>query len=111
MSDDEEDIYYNIESCKAVLIGESGIGKTCINNRFISKEFISNEVPSSSAIYAHTILIFDDYNGKKIKFDIWDTAGQERFHSLGKILYNDVNVVILVYDITNKKSFEEIQNY
>ena len=110
MSDDDEDINDNIESCKVVLIGESGVGKTCIINRFIRETFNSNEIPSSSAIYVKKILIFDDY-GKKIKFDIWDTAGQERFRSIGKIFYNDANVVILVYDITNKKSFEEIQNF
>ena len=48
---------------------------------------------------------------KKVKFDIWDTAGQERFHSISKILYNDTNAVILVYDITNKKSLKEKQKY
>ena len=48
---------------------------------------------------------------KKIKFDVWDTAGQEIYRSIGKIFYNDAKVVILVYDISNKKSFIEIKNY
>ena len=111
MSDDEDDINENIESCKVVLIGESGVGKTCITNRFILERFNSNEIPTASATYAQKIVTFNDCDGKKIKFDIWDTAGQERFRSIGKIFYNDANVVIIVYDITNKKSFEEIEKY
>ena len=46
-----------------------------------------------------------------IKFNIWDTAGQERFRSIGKIFYKDANAAILVYDITNKESFDEIEKY
>ena len=46
-----------------------------------------------------------------IKFDIWDTAGQEKFKSLAKIFYKDAKVIILVYDITNKPSFETLKNY
>ena len=107
MSDEENE---EIQSCKVVLIGESGVGKTCITNRFIKEVFNANEIPTSSASFAQKILKFDNY-GKKIKFDIWDTAGQERFRSIGKIFYNDANAVILVYDITNEKSFEEIKKY
>ena len=96
-------------SCKVVIIGESGVGKTCITSRYSKGVFDSNEVPSPSAAFTEKILILD--KNKKIKFDIWDTAGQERFRSISKIFYNDANAVILVYDITNKKSLEEIQKY
>ena len=50
-------------------------------------------------------------SGESIKFNIRDTAGQERFRSLGKIFYKDANAAILVYDITSKKTFDEIKNY
>ena len=46
-----------------------------------------------------------------MQFNIWDTAGQEKFRSLSRIFYKDASAAILVYDITNKKSFEEIKNY
>ena len=63
-----------------------------------------------TAAYAEKNIIVKD-SGQAIKFNIWDTAGQERFRSIGKIFYKEANAAILVYDITTKKSFEEIQNY
>ena len=52
-----------------------------------------------------------NFNGRNIKYDIWDTAGQEKYRALAKIFYLNSNVIILVYDITNRNSFEEIKNY
>ena len=46
-----------------------------------------------------------------LNFEIWDTAGQEKYRSLTQIFYKDASIAILVYDITNKDSFEELQNY
>ena len=46
-----------------------------------------------------------------MKLDIWDTAGQERYRSVTKMFYKDADVALLVYDITSKKSFEELKNY
>ena len=48
---------------------------------------------------------------KELTFDIWDTAGQEIHRSLARMYYNDAKAVIFVYDITAKKTFEEIKNY
>ena len=56
-------------------------------------------------------MTFDEYDGKSIKFEIWDTAGQEKYRSLTKIFYKDAGAAILVYDITRKESYEEIQKY
>ena len=105
--DEDEDI----KSYKVVLVGESGVGKTSINNRFIKGIFRNDEVPTTSAAYSEKTLKFDEYKGIKIKFDIWDTAGQEKYRSIGKIFYNDADIAIIVYDITNKDSFEEIKKY
>ena len=56
-------------------------------------------------------MIFKDYQNQVVKFEIWDTAGQEKYRSLTQIFYKDASIAILVYDITNEESFEEIQNY
>ena len=48
---------------------------------------------------------------QKIKFEIWDTAGQEKFRSLAKVFYNNASVCVMVYDITNKRSFEELKSF
>lgn len=99
----------DIPSYKVVLLGESGVGKTCIINQYIKNEFDVNTMSSLTAQFVKKQIKFAD--GKKITFDLWDTAGQEKYRSLAKIFYKDANVVILVYDITNEKSFNEMKNY
>ncbi len=98
------------EKLKVVLLGESGVGKTCIINKFTSGIFDPEVVTSLSAQFISKSIEFKDIN-QTIKFDIWDTAGQEKFRSLAKIFYKDAKVICLCYDITNKKSFEELKGY
>ena len=93
---------------KVVLIGESGVGKSSIINYFINGTHDDSINSSTSVGFASKEMSID---GRKITFDIWDTAGQEKYRSITKIFYSNSNVVILVYDITNRKSFEEIKNY
>ena len=101
----------NAKSVKAVLLGESGVGKTCIIARFINNTFENNIMSTTGASYAGKTLAFDEFGGKCIKFEIWDTAGQEKYRALTKIFYKDAGVAILVYDITRKESFDEIKDY
>lgn len=98
-------------SCKVVLLGESGVGKSCIISRFIHNSFTNNTVSTKGASYAAKSMAFNEYDGKSLKFEIWDTAGQERFRSLNKIFYKDAAIAILVYDITRQDSFDEIKKY
>ena len=98
-------------TCKVVLLGETGIGKTCVIGRFISDTFDDNTTSTTGASYAGKTMAFDKCKNKVIKFEIWDTAGQEKYRALAKIFYKEANVAILVYDITKKKSFEELKNY
>ncbi len=107
MGDEEE----GAQTCKVVLLGESGVGKTCIIARFINNTFEENLISTTGASYAGKTMTFEEYGGKSIKFEIWDTAGQEKYRSLTKIFYKDAGAAILVYDITRKESFEEIQKY
>ena len=94
---------------KTVLLGESGVGKSCIILRYINGIFSST----------HSSTILSTFSSKKIKFDentlitlnIWDTAGQEKFRAITKINYQDAAVIILVFDLTNKTSFNVIKDY
>jgi small GTP-binding protein len=95
---------------KVVFIGESGVGKTSIINRYFSNKFSSELYKSTSAQFYRKEVFIKDYN-RSIQFDIWDTAGITNYRNLAKIYYKDASTIILVYDITNKKSFEEIKNY
>jgi len=98
-----------LKTCKVVLVGESGVGKSCITARFVHDTFDDTIKPTQSAAFVTKNLKFEDE--KSIKFDIWDTCGQEKFRSLGKIFYKGISIAILVYDITSKQSFEQLENF
>jgi len=97
-------------SCKVVLLGETGVGKTSIINRYINNVYNTDSMSTSGASFAAKTMFFEEYD-KNHKFEIWDTAGQEKFRSLTKMFYKDAAVAVLVYDITRKGSFEEVKNY
>ena len=99
------------KACKVVLLGEAGVGKKSIISRFIHNKFEENLETTTGASYAGKNMIFKDYHNTVVKFEIWDTAGQEKYRSLTQIFYKDASIAILVYDITNEESFDEIQNY
>ena len=101
----------DVKACKVVLGGDSGVGKTCINIRYIENDFTDNVPSTTAASFVTKNVTFDEYGGKVVKFEIWDTAGQEQYHSIGKIFYKGAGAAILVYEITNKKSFESIKEY
>ena len=94
---------------KVVLVGESGVGKSCIIVRFVQNKFDPNTMTSSTnQMVYQTIKLPDD---KSVDIILWDTMGQERYRSMNKIYYKNAKVGILVYDVTDKKSFEAIKNY
>ena len=97
-------------TCKVVLIGESGVGKTSIISRYTTDTFKSQLMSTPGANFVTKNVIMEDTN-QSIKFEIWDTAGQERYRSLAKVFYKNAAVCVLVYDITRKASFEELKNY
>ena len=92
---------------KIALIGDSGVGKTSIALRYTSNEFNENYNSTGGASYSVKII---KINGKTVQLDIWDTAGQEKFRSLAKNFYKDAYIVILVYDITNQLSFNNLKH-
>ena len=98
-----------LDTYKVVLIGESGVGKTCIINQFNDGKFDPNSKISISAQFCRKKI--DLPNGESITMDIWDTVGQETFRSITQIFYTHAKVAVIVYDVTNKKSFEEAKNY
>ena len=107
MVEEEEDE----EICKVVLLGESGVGKTCIISRFINNTFEEGLMSTNGASYASKSATFPEYGNRTIKLEIWDTAGQEKYRALNQIFYKDASICVLVYDISNKNSFKAIQEY
>ena len=99
-----------VPGCKVVLLGDSGVGKTCIITRYIQETFAENCTSTNGASYCSKNVKFEKL-GKNLLLDIWDTAGQEKYKSLTKFFYKDAKVAILVYDITRRDSFDNIKNY
>ncbi len=95
---------------KVVLLGESGVGKTSIIKQFTKHAFDEEMESSISSQFSSKTISIPDTN-KAIRFDLWDTAGQEKYRSLAKIFYKDAKVIIFVFDMTLKTSFEALQNY
>ena len=85
-----------------VLIGESGVGKTSIINRYTHDTFSAVLAATPGASFNAKTVHFKE-NDQSIKFEIWDTAGQEMYRSLAKVFYKNAAVCILVYSITLKK--------
>ena len=86
---------------KIALIGNSGVGKSCIIQRYIDNTFDKCSSSTLSSISVEKEII----RGKeKYTLSIWDTAGQEKYQSLGKYFYKDAYIILLIYDITNQKS-------
>jgi Ras-related protein Rab-8A len=103
----QRDVTFDMQ-VKLLLVGDSGVGKTCMLLRYVNDSF--------SPCFAYTIGVdFDIKNvrldGKLVKCLIWDTAGQERFRSIRTSHYRDAHGIMLVYDITVKESFVSIRNW
>ena len=97
----------NEEEIKIILLGESGVGKTSIIKRFLYDKFNPNIEPSVTMNYGEKVLELDK---QKFRLFLWDTIGQEKYRSLSKLFLNETQIVILVYSITDMKSFKEL-NY
>ena len=99
-----------VPGCKVVLLGDSGVGKTCIISRYISGTFDENSATINGASYCSKNVNYEKL-GKNLLLDIWDTAGQEKYKALTKFFYKDAAVCILVYDITRKETFDNLKNF
>ena len=101
----------NNPKCKVVCLGESGVGKTSIISILLNKAFNEKELSTIGALYAGKTMRYDEYPDKSVNFELWDTTGMEIYRTLTSFFYWESEVVILVYDITRKETFDQIKNY
>jgi Ras-related protein Rab-8A len=93
---------------KLLIIGESGVGKTCLLLRFTDDSFTANHLTTIGIDFKIKIINLEE---KQIKLQIWDTAGQERFRTITKTYYKGAHGIILTYDVTDENSFKNIRNW
>ena len=91
---------------KILIIGNSGVGKSCLLLRFAENMFSDNYISTIGVDFKIRKMELD---GKSVKLQIWDTAGQDRFRTIIKSYYRGSNGIIVVYDITDRDTFEQVQ--
>ena len=94
---------------KVILLGDSAVGKTSICNQFINHEFTPNYHCTVTAEFKVKTLSLDKSTMVEIK--LWDTCGQEKFRSMTRNYYNDTNGVFIIFDLTNRKTFDNISGW
>ncbi|KAL4451039.1 hypothetical protein ABPG74_021361 [Tetrahymena malaccensis] len=92
---------------KLLILGETSVGKTALLNRFAQNEF----VPTSSSTGMDYTIKMIEIDNKKIQLSVWDTAGQERYRSITFNLYKDSQGILLVFDLTNAKTFQTLEKW
>ncbi|KAH3764060.1 Rab GTPase [Pelomyxa schiedti] len=93
---------------KLLLIGDSGVGKSCLLLRFSDDSFTPSFISTIGIDFKIRTI---ELEGKRIKLQIWDTAGQERFRTITTAYYRSAMGILLVYDVTDIKSFQNIRNW
>uniref|UniRef100_A0A7S1G7C5 Uncharacterized protein n=1 Tax=Bicosoecida sp. CB-2014 TaxID=1486930 RepID=A0A7S1G7C5_9STRA len=93
---------------KLLLIGDTGVGKTCLMLRYIDDKFSSTFITTIGIDFKFKAIAVGE---KRVKLQVWDTAGQERFRTITTQYFRGAKAVMLVYDCTNRSSFENIENW
>lgn len=91
-----------------LMIGDSGVGKTSLIDRYSSNSFTTEHIASIGVDFKIRMITVE---GKKVKLQIWDTAGQERFRSITNSFYRRAEGILLVYDVTDRNSFAAIHSW
>ena len=93
---------------KLIIIGDSGVGKTCFLMRFADDSFTTSHISTIGIDFKIKPMTLDE---KSIKLQIWDTAGQDRFRTITQTYYKGAMGVILAYDCTDENSFANVRNW
>ncbi|KAJ8638511.1 hypothetical protein MRB53_012778 [Persea americana] len=93
---------------KLLLIGDSGVGKSCLLLRFADDSYLESYISTIGVDFKIRTV---EQDGKTIKLQIWDTAGQERFRTITSSYYRGAHGIIIVYDVTDQESFNNVKQW
>ncbi|CAK5111783.1 unnamed protein product [Meloidogyne enterolobii] len=93
---------------KYIIIGDMGVGKSCLLHQFTEKKFMA-DCPHTIGVEFGTRLV--EVNGQKIKLQIWDTAGQERFRAVTRSYYRGAAGALMVYDVTRRSTYNHLSSW
>ena len=103
MSDKKKKVFFKI-----VIIGDSNVGKSCLIHRYVKSQYLKDFKPTIGAEFSNKEVLID---GKIVVTQIWDTAGQERYQSLSTSFYRGADWWAIVFDLTNKDSFDSLNQW
>ena len=98
----------DVERFKIVMLGDSSVGKTTLVSFYANAEYVENPTPTINAGFFGVDVVV---NGTPRVLDIWDTAGQESYNSMVPMYLNKANGALLVFDVTSRKSFENLLSW
>lgn len=93
---------------KLLLVGDSGVGKSCLLLRFVEDKFNPSFITTIGIDFRIRTIELD---GKRIKLQLWDTAGQERFRTITTAYYRGATGIVMVYDVTDRRTFDNIKTW
>lgn len=93
---------------KFMMLGDAGVGKTSIARRFVDEAFLHTYIHTIGIDFLEKVV---DLEGQKVLLQIWDTAGQDRFRTLIRPYYRGAAGMIMVYDVTDEKTFDSIEEW
>lgn len=93
---------------KLVVLGTTGVGKTCLTLRFVKGHFDDEQLPTIGAAYMTKKLVSDN---KQYMFEIWDTAGQERYEAITPLYYRSAEAAVIAFDLTSEASFTKAKEW
>ena len=94
---------------KVLLLGDSSVGKTCFLKRYTDDTFQDAYLSTIGFDFKFKSITLN--NGKEVRVQLWDTAGQERFRTIAKSYYKGAHGIILMYDVTNRKTYDNIKKW
>eukprot|EP00768_Dysnectes_brevis_P001587 gnl/Dysnectes_brevis/1423_a1611_3146.p1 GENE.gnl/Dysnectes_brevis/1423_a1611_3146~~gnl/Dysnectes_brevis/1423_a1611_3146.p1 ORF type:complete len:212 (-),score=39.21 gnl/Dysnectes_brevis/1423_a1611_3146:113-700(-) len=97
---------HKTQELKLVLLGDTGVGKSCIVVRFVNNSFNQATSSTMGASFLRKTIVVEQ---TAYKFQIWDTAGQEKYRALTSMYYRGATAAIIVFDITRSRSFEQVK--
>ena len=104
----EQNTKDNYPEVKVILLGDSGVGKTSLINVTMGEKFNPDTKLTITNCYSKKIF---NINSKDYQINLWDTAGQEKYRQLAKIFYKGADIIIFVFDISRKQSFEALEGW
>ena len=105
LSSENQQFDYNY---KIIIIGNTGVGKTCLTIKASTDQFDGSSVPTLSFDF---LAFYIRYKGKTLKLEIWDTCGQEEYRSIIKSYFANASLAVMVYAIDDSKSFNSIEEW